>query len=135
MASYASQSSQALSTMALSTGPTSVGEDAITSCRAKGEAGCWRPGFWVPSLLLVAPFMRWARRHWSVPPPVLRERLARRAAVRRPARRAAGPPVFWARRGVLGPAAGGSGRAVLPFFAVFLPLFSTGGCAPLSPTH
>ena len=30
MASKASQSSQALSTMALSTGPTSVGEDAIT---------------------------------------------------------------------------------------------------------
>ena len=29
-ASYASQSSQALSTIALSTGPTSVGEDAIT---------------------------------------------------------------------------------------------------------
>jgi hypothetical protein len=45
-----------------------------SSCRAKGEAGCWGPGFWVPSVLLVAPFMRWARRHWSVPPPVLRRR-------------------------------------------------------------
>src|SRR5215212_6655058 len=58
------------------------------------EAGCWRPGFWVPSLLLIAPFMRWAHRYWSVPPTVLREtrRLARRAAVRPPARRAAVPP-------------------------------------------
>jgi len=65
---------------------------------AAQKVGCWRPGFWVPSLLLVAPFMRWARRHWSVPPPVLRERLARRAAVGRPARRAAVPPVVRSRR-------------------------------------
>src|SRR5258706_8029675 len=66
---------------------------------AAQKVGCWRPGFWVPSLLLlVAPFMRWARRHWSVPPPVLRERLARRAAVRPPARRAAVPPVVRSRR-------------------------------------
>src|SRR5260370_36075528 len=74
---------------------------------AAQKVGCWRPGFWVPALLLVAPFMRWARRHWSVPPPVLREtlRLAREAAVRPPARRAAGPPGVLARG--RGPVQGG----------------------------
>src|SRR5258706_13523764 len=45
---------------------------------AAQKVGCWRPGFWVvPHLLLVAAFMRGARRHWLVPPPVLREGLAR----------------------------------------------------------
>src|SRR5260370_41697042 len=75
---------------------------------AAQKVGCWRPGFWVvPSLLLVAPFMRWARRHWLVPPPVLRERLARRAAVRGPARRGAGAPGGVSRRGLAAAGRGG----------------------------
>src|SRR4051794_14519285 len=57
--------------------------------------------FWVPSLL-VAPFTRWARRRWSVPPTVLREtlRLVRLAAVRPALRRAAGRPGVRSGRGL-----------------------------------
>src|SRR5258708_21893608 len=85
------------------------------SCCRLGEAGCWRPGFWVPSLLLVALFMRWACRHWSVPPPVLRQ-----AAVRPPARRAAVPPAVRSRRGGSPPPRGGS-LPPLPLFFFFAP--------------
>src|SRR5258708_11510286 len=94
---------------------------------AAQKVGCWRPGFWVPSLLLVAPFMRWARRHWSVPPPVLRERLARRAAVRPPARRGGGAPVFSSRGGGFPSPRGGPWAPPLLFFSSFFPLFFVGG--------
>src|SRR5258706_15391744 len=82
---------------------------------AAQKVGCWRPGFWVvPSLLLVAPFMRWARRHWLVPPPVLRERLARRAAGRGPGPAGCGAALFFGGAGAVRPRAGGAGRARRP---------------------
>src|SRR4051794_12852121 len=89
------------------------------------EAGCWRPGFWFPSLLLVAPFMRWAHRHWSVPLTVLREtrRLARRAAVRAPARRTVVMPAVRSGRGFRARPGGGRGRECPPFSLSLSPLF------------
>ena len=82
------------------------------------------PAFWVPSLLLVAPFMRWAHRHWSVPPTVLRE-----------LRGLLGGRLFGHRLGELGADcssvwAGASGSAtgcsVTPSFAVIVSSFIGG---------
>ena len=66
MASYASQSSQALSTIALRTGPTSVGEEAITSeyCRCRSGTSV------LPTNRGSSPALRQTalRSRWQSPP-------------------------------------------------------------------